>query len=100
MQTEDFNLLPPEVDMLVRKEYTFVIHAQTPLILDIFECKGHSSLSYGKEREHLTVNGSHNLDVMGLQDQPHAVRVNQFGTTFYKVTAPLAIVRWFPFLIE
>lgn len=26
--------------------------------------------------------------------------MNQFGTTFYKISAPLAIVRWFPFLIE
>lgn len=38
--------------------------------------------------------------MIGLKDQSHAVRVNQFGTTFYKILAPLAIVRWFPFLIE
>lgn len=26
--------------------------------------------------------------------------MNQSGTTFYKILAPLAIVRWFPFIIE
>lgn len=40
------------------------------------------------------------MDIIGLQNQPHAVRINTLSTTFYKIDAPLAIVRWFPFLIE
>jgi hypothetical protein len=37
---------------------------------------------------------------VGLASQPHAVRVNRLNTTFYKVQAPLAILRWFPLDLE
>ena len=46
MQSEDFQLLPAEIDTVVMNEYTFVTHTQTPLIIDIFECKGKSSIVY------------------------------------------------------
>lgn len=50
MQTEDFFLLPSEVDVVVRDEYTFVTHTQTPLIVDIFECRGKSNIAYNENR--------------------------------------------------
>lgn len=46
MQSEDFALLPSEVDSIVRGEYTFVTHTQSPLIVDIFSCRGKSQIVY------------------------------------------------------
>ena len=41
-------------------------------------------------------NKNKKLDIIGLPNQPHAVRINQKSTTFYKIHADLAIARWFP----
>ena len=38
--------------------------------------------------------------MIGLANQPHAIRINKFATTFIRVNIPLGIVRWFPFNIE
>lgn len=40
------------------------------------------------------------MDLIGLSGQPHAVRVNRYSTTFFQLTAPLALARWFPFDIQ
>ena len=40
------------------------------------------------------------LDITGLPNQPHAFKLNRMSTTFYKVSAELAIVRWFPLNVE
>ena len=100
MQSQDFSLLPSEVDTIVTNQYTFVTHTQTPLIVDIFECRGKSSIIYDDERNKLDQKNTKNLDIVGLNNQPHAVRINRLTTTFYKVAAQLAIMRWFPLDIE
>ena len=75
-------------------------HTQSPVIVDIFECRGKSSITYDDERSKLDQKSSKKLDIVGLNNQPHAVRINRLSTTFYKVKAELAILRWFPLDIE
>jgi len=38
--------------------------------------------------------------MIGLPNQPHAIRINRYSTTFFKIEAQLAIVRWFNMNIE
>lgn len=35
-----------------------------------------------------------------ISNQPHAVRVTTYFTTFFRIKAEKAIMRWFPFDIE
>ena len=37
---------------------------------------------------------------MPLGNQMHAIRINRFSTTFFRVTTPKAILRWFPMDVE
>ena len=75
-------------------------HTQSALIVDIFECRGKSSIVYEDERNKLDRKSTKKLDIVGLNNQPHAVRINRLNTTFYKVKAELAIMRWFPLDID
>lgn len=74
-------------------------HTQSSLIVDIFECRGKSTIVYDEFRKNLN-NNKNKLDIVGISNQPHAVRINRMSTTFYKITAELAVIRWFPFDIK
>lgn len=96
LQEEDFSVLPAEVDYLATEKYTFVTHAQSDLVVDLFECKGKASLVFGSSIKELQEKKKKELDLTPLGNQIHAIRINRFSTTFFRVTAPKAIVRWFP----
>ena len=92
--------MPPEVDTVVMDNYTFVTHTGSSLILDIFECKGTSNIVYDGVREKLADKKGSKLDMVGLSNQAHAVKIDEKSTTFYKVSGELAILRWFPMNVQ
>lgn len=100
LQEEDFSVLPAEVDYLATEKYTFVTHAQSDLVVDLFECKGKASLVFGSSIKELQEKKKKELDLTPLGNQMHAIRINRFSTTFFRVTAPKAIVRWFPMDVQ
>lgn len=85
---------------MVIKEYTFVAHIESDLVIDIFECEGSASLSYGSSVSSIRTPKEGLIFQEGINGQQHAFHLKTFSTTFFKVAALRAIVRWFPMDLE
>jgi hypothetical protein len=63
--------------MLVVSKQTYDIYPEGDFMLDIFECRGNTKISYGKNKKELEENKPKVLDMLGMPDQPHAIRLQE-----------------------
>jgi hypothetical protein len=73
-----------------------VTHIESDIIIDIFSCDGSFSLAYGPSTKTTQLPRESAFFREGINGQQHAVHLKTYSTTFFKVTAQRAILRWFP----
>ena len=49
LQEDDVNLLPADVETIIKNDSTFVIHPSGLFIIDLFQCRGTSQIKYSSE---------------------------------------------------
>lgn len=54
-------------------------------MIDVFECIGKSNITYSQKLSELNDSKKTSLDILGLADQPHAFKINEYDTTFLKI---------------
>lgn len=75
MQSEETSLLPENLETLVVAKQTYDIYPEGDFLLDIYECRGTAKISYGSNKKALEASKPRVLDMIGMPDQPHAVRL-------------------------
>ena len=64
-------------------------------MLDVFECRGSSKVTYGSKRDELKNKKPKLLDMIGMPGQPHAIEIKStYGNTLLQVEGQLSLVRW------
>jgi hypothetical protein len=96
MQTEKISLLPENVAMIVKEKQDFIIHPENDFLFDLFQCKGQSKLTYSSTVKSLATAKLKSMEMMGMANQPHAVRINRYSDIFIRIEGNMSIVRWFP----
>jgi hypothetical protein len=94
------NIINADVETLVKNTQYFVVHSDGEFMLDVFECKGNANVLYGDSLKNVDKQKQQQLDTIGLSDQKHAVKISQKETTFLKISAERAIIRWLPLDFE
>ena len=52
-QTEDTKLLPENVETVIMKNQSFDIYPEGDFLVDLFECRGTATMSYGRNKKDL-----------------------------------------------
>lgn len=99
-QINSVNILPSDTDSIVRGNATFLIHSDGEFIFDVFECSGLSKVKYSDSLQKLHDQKGKSLEIVGVSEQKHAVKVSESSITFLTVESPHAIVRWLPLNFE
>jgi len=83
--------------MLVVNKQTYDIYPEGDFLLDVFECRGTSKISYGTSRAELKDNKPKVLDMLGMPDQPHAIRLDSgYTNILLGVDGQISLIRWLP----
>ncbi len=79
---------------MVNKQ-TYDIYPEGDFILDVFECRGSAKISYGSSKKKLEESKPKILDMIGMPDQPHAVRLEEgYSNLLLEVRSELSLIRW------
>jgi hypothetical protein len=75
IQSEEIALLPQNIETMVIGEQIFDIFPEGDFLLDIFECKGSSLFSFGKNKSELLGSKPKLFEIAAMPDQTHAARI-------------------------
>jgi len=74
-QSNSINILPSDVDTIVKGSNTFIVYSEGEFLLDVFECKGESKIKYANSLKDLDNSKARSLNYLGMSDQRHAVKI-------------------------
>ncbi len=81
-QTEDVNILPPDVQTIAYGSQKYAIRPDGDFLIDVYECVGKADISYSESLKNLSESKKTGLDILGMSDQPHAFKISEYTTTF------------------
>ena len=65
-------------------------------MIDLFECNDNATILYSPNRSSLDTLKPKSLDLIGMPNQPHAIKIINPGVTFLRVKSKRAYLRWLP----
>lgn len=74
----------------------YVLYPENSILIDLFECEDNASVLYSPSRSALDTLEPKSLDLIGMPNQPHAIKIINPGVTFLRVKSKKAYLRWLP----
>jgi hypothetical protein len=95
-QNYGLSMLPPDMEVLIEGTSDWVMYPEGSVLLDLFECEDNASILYSKSKADLDSLQSKPLDLIGMPNQPHAIKLLNPGATFIRIHSKKSYFRWLP----
>ena len=91
--------MPSDTEIAVHQSGSYVIHPGHPLLLDLFECSGSSTIRYAANSSEVIGSPEKKVNKIGISGQPHAIKIEEFkDAMFLQVTGNLSTILWMPMI--